>query len=35
MDKNVRRKNKKGILASLLGRNFLCNVVGRNYQPKP
>ena len=33
-DKNVRRKNKAGILASLLGRNFLCNMVGRDYQPK-
>ena len=33
-DKNVRPKNKSGILASLLGRGFLCNVVGRHYQPK-
>ena len=33
-DKNVRSKNKAGILASLLGRNFLCNMVGRDYQPK-
>lgn len=34
-DKNVRRKNKYGIIASLLGCNFLCNMVGRNYQPRP
>ena len=34
-DSNVRRKNKLGIIASYLGRGFLCNVVGRNYQPKP
>jgi hypothetical protein len=34
LDQNVRRKNKLGVLASLLGRNFLCKVVGRDYQPK-
>lgn len=34
LDPNVRIKNKIGILASYLGRNFLCNVVGRNYSPK-
>lgn len=34
-DKNVRRKNKYGIIASLLGCNFLCNMVGRNYRPRP
>ena len=34
-DSNVRLKNKKGILASYLGRNFLTNIVGRNYQPTP
>ena len=35
LDPMVRRKNKAGILASYLGRNFLCSVAGRNYQPKP
>ena len=35
LDRNVRTKNKFGILASLPGRRFLCNVVGRNYQPTP
>lgn len=34
-DPMVRRKNKIGILASYLGRDFLCSVAGRNYQPKP
>lgn len=34
-DSNVRLKNKLGILASLVGRNFLCSVIGRNYQPRP
>lgn len=34
-DTNVRKKNKLGIIASLLGRGFLCGVVGRNYQPQP
>lgn len=34
-DKNVRSKNKKGILASYLGRNFLTNIAGRNYKPTP
>ena len=33
-DGNVRLKNKVGILASYVGRWFLCSVVGRNYQPK-
>ena len=32
---DVRRKNKLGILASFLGRSFLCDVVGRNYEPDP
>jgi hypothetical protein len=32
---NVRRKNKLGILASFLGRRFLCDVIGRNYEPAP
>ena len=35
MDKNVRRKNKYGIIASFMGRNVLCSVIGRNYQPRP
>ena len=35
LDRNVRTKNKFGILASLPGRRFLCDVVGRNYQPTP
>jgi hypothetical protein len=34
-DKNVRLKNKLGIMASYLGRAFLCEVVGKNYEPKP
>lgn len=34
-DKNVRLKNKLGIMASYLGRGFLCEVVGKNYEPKP
>ena len=34
-DSNVRLKNKIGIIASLLGRWFLCDLVGRHYQPKP
>ena len=34
-DSNVRMKNKLGILASLLGRNVLCSVIGRNYRPQP
>ena len=32
---NVRTKNKLGIIASYMGRRFLCDVVGRNYQPAP
>jgi len=32
---DVRIKNKLGILASYLGRSFLCSVVGRHYQPRP
>ena len=35
MDKKVRRKNKYGILASFMGRNVLCSVIGHNYQPRP
>ena len=35
LDPMVRSKNKLGILASYLGRTFLCEVVGRKYQPKP
>lgn len=35
LDPNVRRKNKLGILASYMGRRFVCDVVGRNYQPTP
>ena len=35
MDKNVRRKNKYGILASFMGRNVLCSVIGHNYKPRP
>ena len=34
-DKNMRGKNKMGILASLPGRRFLCDVAGHHYQPKP
>ena len=34
LDNNVRLKNKVGILASYLGRWFLCSVIGHNYQPK-
>ena len=34
-DPQVRRKNKLGILASYMGRRFLCDVVGHNYQPTP
>ena len=35
LDPHVRRKNKLGIVASFLGRHFLCGVVGRNYRPTP
>ena len=35
LDPMVRRKNKIGIIASYLGRTFLCSVAGHNYQPKP
>ena len=35
VDPKVRFKNKLGILASFLGRNILCSVIGQNYQPKP
>ncbi len=31
----VRMKNKLGILASYLGRSFLCSIIGRRYQPRP
>ena len=34
-DPMVRCKNKIGILASYLGRDFLCSVAGHNYRPKP
>lgn len=34
-DSRVRNKNKLGIIASFMGRNFLCRIVGRNYHPKP
>ncbi len=35
LDPRVRIKNKMGILVSYLGQGFLCNIVGRNYQPRP
>ena len=35
LDPQVRRKNKIGILASYLGKTFLCSIAGHNYQPKP
>lgn len=35
LDKNVRYKNKLGIIASYCGRWFLCNVLGRRFEPKP
>ena len=35
LDPNVRAKNKLGIMASYMGRRFLCDIVGRNYQPAP
>lgn len=35
LDPNVRVKNKLGIMASYMGRRFLCDIVGRNYQPAP
>ncbi len=34
-DKDVRLKNKLGIMASMLGHGILCNVIGRRFQPKP
>ena len=34
LDSKVRGKNKLGIIASWLGRGVLCNIIGRNYQPK-
>lgn len=34
-DPRVRPKNKAGILASYLGRWFLCSLLGHNYTPKP
>ena len=34
-DPNVRTKNKLGIIVSHMGRRFLCDVAGRNYQPEP
>lgn len=33
-DGNVRLKNKAGIIASYLGRSFLCDVLGQKYHPK-
>lgn len=35
IDPHVRAKNRIGILASYLGRGFLCRIVGRNYHPRP
>ena len=35
LDNNVRLKNKFGIIASFLGRNVLCSVIGHNYHPRP
>ena len=35
LDNNVRQKNKFGIIASFLGRNILCSVIGHNYRPRP
>lgn len=34
MDPQVRLKNKLGIIASYLGRWFLCDILGHNYQPR-
>ena len=34
VDNNVRLKNKVGIIASYLGRIFLCDIIGRKYHPK-
>jgi glycosyltransferase involved in cell wall biosynthesis len=34
VDGNVRMKNKAGIIASYLGRNILCGLIGRKYRPK-
>ena len=34
LDPRVRLKNKAGIIASWLGRSTLCNIIGRNYEPK-
>ena len=33
IDSNVRPKNKAGILASYLGRTFLCDILGKRYHP--
>lgn len=35
LDSDMRMKNRLGVIASYLGRSFLCSVVGRNYQPQP
>lgn len=35
LDSDMRMKNRLGVIASYLGRSFLCSVVGRNYQPLP
>ncbi len=34
IDSNVRPKNKAGIIASYLGRTFLCDILGKRYHPK-
>ena len=34
IDSNVRPKNKAGIIASYLGRTFLCDILGKGYHPK-
>ena len=34
IDCNVRPKNKAGIIASYLGRTFLCDILGKRYHPK-
>lgn len=35
LDSDMRMKNRLGVIASYLGRSFLCSVVGRYYQPQP
>lgn len=34
LDPEMRIKNKMGVVASYLGRWFLCNILGHNYQPR-